>query len=93
MSNRVTKAVELIYGMDNDELNQVVEAIKLKRTYLTRQATRSFVVGDSVQFTSTKTGTVKQGTITKIARKYITIDCGPFDSWKVPASMLEKASA
>ena len=93
MSNRVTKTVELIYQMDNDELNQIIEAIKLKRTHLTRQATRSFVVGDTVQFTSTKTGKVKRGTITKIARKYITIDCGPFDSWRVPGNMLEKVSA
>jgi ribosomal protein L35AE/L33A len=90
MSNRVTKAVELIYGMDNDELNQIVDAIKLKRQHLTKQATRSFTVGDKVQFTSTKTGNVKQGTITKVARKYITIDCGPFESWRVPGNMIER---
>lgn len=90
MSNRVTKAVELIYQMDNDELNQIVDAIKLKRQYLTKQATRSFTVGDQVRFTSTKTGTVKQGRITKVARKYITVDCGSYDSWRVPGNMLER---
>ena len=45
MSNNVTKAVEAIYKMDNDELNQVIEAIKLKRQYLARQV--DFLVMDS----------------------------------------------
>ena len=37
MANLVTKASELIYQMDNDQLNEVIEAIKLKRTHLTKQ--------------------------------------------------------
>ena len=52
MSNNVTKAVEAIYKMNNDELNQVVDAIRLKRQYLAKQAIREFVVGDMVQFTN-----------------------------------------
>lgn len=90
MNNLVTKAVELIYKMDNDQLNQVIDAVKLKRQYITKQATRSLNVGDNVQFTSSKTGQLKTGTITKVARKYITVDCGPFDSWRVPGNMLER---
>ena len=43
MTNLVTKASELIYQMDNDQINQVVEAIKLKRTHLARQMTRSIL--------------------------------------------------
>lgn len=93
MKNSVTKCAELILSMDNDELNQVIETVQLRRQYLTKQATRSFVVGDTVQFTSTKTGNVKQGTITKIARKYITINCGAFDVWRVPGNMIEKVTA
>ena len=56
MTNIVTKSVELIYQMDNNQLNEVIEAIKLKRNHLARQAVRSFVVGDMVQFTSRRTG-------------------------------------
>ena len=33
MSNNVTKAVEAIYKMDNDELKQVAEAIQMKRQF------------------------------------------------------------
>lgn len=92
MNNLVTKATELVYQMNNDQLNQLVEAIQLKRQYLTKQATRSFLVGDTVRFKSSKTNTIKTGTITKVARKYITIDCGPFDSWRVPGNMVEKVT-
>ena len=45
MANNVTKVVEVIYKMDASELDQVVEAIQLKRQYLAKQAIRNFVVG------------------------------------------------
>lgn len=89
MTNRVTKAVELIYGMDNDELNQVIEAVQMKRQFLTKQATRSLTVGSTVSFTSSRTGRQMQGRINKVARKYITIDCGVDGLWKVPGNMVE----
>ena len=43
MTNLVTKASELIYQMDGDQLQQVVEAIQLKRQFLAKQAIRNFV--------------------------------------------------
>ena len=90
MNNLVTKASELIYQMDNDQLDQVIEAIKLKRQHLTKMATRSLNIGDKVSFTSSKTGQLKTGNITKVARKYITIDCGMYDVWRVPGNMVER---
>ena len=47
MNNLVTKASELIYQMDNGQLNEVIEAVKLKRQHLSRQATRNIMVGDN----------------------------------------------
>jgi len=90
MNNLVTKAVELIYQMDNDQLSQVIDAVKLKRQYITKQATRSLMVGDIVSFTSSRTGRNISGKVTKVARKYITVDCGVDGSWKVPGNMLTK---
>ena len=66
MTNIVTKASELIYQMDGDQLQQVVEAIQLKRQYLSKQAIRNFVVGDMVQFTSRRTGGKVNGTVEKV---------------------------
>ena len=89
MSNSVTKAVELIYQMDNDEINQVVEAIKLKRQYLSRQAIRNFMVGDMVQFTSSKTGGKVNATVKKVNRKYVVVAAHiGGQQWRVPATML-----
>ena len=89
MSNNGTKAVEAIYKMDNDELSQVVEAIKLKRQYLSRQAVRNFVVGDMVQFTSSKTGGKVNATVKKVNRKYVVVTAHiGGQQWRVPATML-----
>ena len=92
MSNSVTKAIEAIYGMDNDQLNQVVEAIKLRRTYITREAARSFRTGDMVQFTS-RTGGAINGTVRKVNRKYIIVDAHVGGTrYQVPAAMLTPLS-
>ena len=93
MNNLVTRASELIYQMDNQQLNEVIEAIKLKRQYLAKQAVRSFMVGDMVQFTSSKTGGRVNGTIRKVNRKYIVVEAHiGGGQWRVPATMLTKIS-
>ena len=91
MTNLVTKATELVYQMDNDQLNELVQAVKLKRTHLARQAVRSFTIGDSVQFDSKSGGTVK-GTVRKVNRKYIVVDTN-IGGYRVPATMLEGVPA
>ncbi len=88
MSNYVTKAVEAIYKMDNDELNQVCEAIKLKRQHLSRQAVRNFLIGDMVQFTN-RTGGKVNATVKKVNRKYVVVSAHiGGQQWRVPATML-----
>ncbi len=90
MTNLVTKSVELIYQMDNDQLNEIVDAIKLKRTYLSKQAVRSFLVGDIVQFTK-KNGMQVSGQVRKINKKYIIVnESATGTQWKVPGTMLTK---
>ncbi len=88
MTNLVTKASELVYQMDNDQLNQLVESIKLKRTHLSRQAVRSFAVGNEVSFTS-RDGRTYTGTVRKVNRKYVVVDT-PQGSYRVPATMLKQ---
>lgn len=90
MSNRVTKAVEQIYQMDNDELNQVIEAVKLKRQHLSKQAVRSFLIGDIVGFTK-KNGARVTGQVRKVNRKYIIVnESATGTQWRVPGTMLTK---
>ena len=92
MANLVTKAVELIYQMDNEQLKEVAEAIQLKRQYLSKQAIRNFVVGDMVQFTN-KTGGRVNATVEKVNKKYVIVSTHiGGEKWRVPATMLKKIS-
>ena len=87
--NNVQTAITAIHSVQtNDELNQIIEAVKLKRQYLSRQAVRSFRVGDKVQFTS-RGGVPVGGTVKKVNRKYIIVDTA-LGGYRVPATMLEK---
>ena len=85
----VQKIVADIYAIQsNDELNQIVEAIKLKRTHLAKTMARSFTKGDMVQFKS-RTGGKVNGTVVKVNIKYIIVDAHVGGTrYKVPASML-----
>jgi hypothetical protein len=45
------------------------------------------MVGDNVEFTSSKTGRAMRGFVKKVAIKYVTVDTG-LGLWRVPANML-----
>ena len=88
-NNLVTKAVELIYQMEGTQLQEVIEAVQLKRQYLAKQAIKKFVVGDMVQFTSKRTGGKVNATVEKVNRKYLIVSTHiGGEKWRVPASML-----
>jgi len=74
----------------NVELESIISAVKFARTNLANQNKRKFWVGGAVKFHSTKRGMTMQGTVSKIAIKYITVST-PQGVWKVPANMLEAA--
>ena len=71
----------------NTELSSMIDAVKWNRANLARQIKRSIMVGDNVEFTSSKTGRLTRGFVTKIAIKYITVNTG-MGLWRVPANML-----
>ena len=90
MNNLVTQATTLIYSMDSDQLNQIVEAVKLKRTHLAKQVARSIVIGDIVSFSGRRGQTVT-GKVTKVNQKTVVVrDSATQTQWKVTASMLTK---
>ena len=91
MSNLVTKAVELIYQIDSADLSQVIEAVKLKRQHLARQATRSVILGDTVTFDAR--GRTVVGKVTKVNQKTLQVreERGMASTnWKVTASLVRK---
>lgn len=90
--NNVQIAINAIRNMNADEINQVVEAIKLQRTYNARTATRSLRVGDTVSFDA-KTRGVITGQVTKINTKTVQVRCNRTQGlWKVTASVLKQVA-
>lgn len=86
--DRINSAI--IQGnLTNDELHTVIEAVKFARSQLSRKTKASLMVGDSVNFTSSKTGKNVTGLVTKIAIKYVTVRTAA-GLWRVPANMLSK---
>ena len=85
--NNVQTAITAIRNMNNDEINQVVEAIKLQRTFNARTATRALSVGDTVEFEAR--GRTITGTVTKINRKTVVVREQGYGQWKVTASLLK----
>jgi hypothetical protein len=73
--------------MSNSDLDGIVEAIRFARGQLTIQNRRNLTVGQSVEFTSSRTGQPLRGQVRKIALKYVTVQT-PAGLWRVPANML-----
>lgn len=83
---QVNSAIMLQQWTDT-ELSSMIDAVKWNRAALAKQIKRGMMVGDQVEFTSTRTGGTVQGTVKKVAIKYVTVST-PQGLWRVPANML-----
>ena len=70
------------------ELRSMIDSVQWNRSRLAQRTKASLMVGDNVEFTSSKTGRAMRGFVTKIAIKYVTVNTG-LGLWKVPANMLK----
>lgn len=78
----------IMFGnLTNEELSSVIDAVKFARSRLQKATIRGLMLGDNVNFTSSKTGQNVTGHVTKIAQKYVTVRTIN-GLWKVPANML-----
>ena len=84
----VNKAI-MLQSWTNTELSSMIDAVKWARTRLGKQTKASLMIGDNVNFTSTKSGMNVTGVVIKIAIKYVTVRTVQ-GLWKVPANMLTK---
>ena len=83
----INTVLDQVARCDRAELNQVIAAVKLRQTALARNATRNFVVGDTVQFTG-KAGSTEWCTVRKVNIKAVEVDSPSQGRLKVTASML-----
>ena len=85
----INKAI-MFGNFTHEDLISIGEAIKFNRAQLVKQVKRSVTIGSTVKFTSNRNGMTYNGTVEKIAIKYVTVrDSRTRGLWKVPASMLE----
>ena len=84
--------LDQVSKMDAADLNRVVDAIKLRRTFVAKESARGLFIGDSVQFTGRGNRTVT-GTVTKVNTKTVVVDTVRDGKWKVTASMLTLLAA
>lgn len=85
--NHFATALTEINKMSNDELNAVIRAVKLRRTYLARQKAVTFQVGDTVSFAAR--GMQVVGVVTKVNVKTVQVrQNNSATVWKVHASLL-----
>ena len=75
----------------NEQLDSIVMAVKFARNTLVKKNKQSMWVGDTVKFTSSRSGETILGTVQKINRKFIVVrENGNRNlTWRVPANMLE----
>ena len=80
----------IMFGTWTDmELSSIVDAVKFARAGLQKQNIRAMRLGSTVRWTSAKNPQGEQGTVEKIALKYVTVKTAAGMRWKVPANMLE----
>ena len=85
---KLVDIVNDIAHMDNDEINKIIRAVQVRRDQLHFQKTKSFNPGDRVEFTSSRTGAVLAGTVSKVKIKYVAVNCDNGQTWNIPGGML-----
>jgi hypothetical protein len=71
---------------DNEELNTLIEYVKMRRQQLTKQTVRAANKGSKVTFTS-RSGTLYIGTVVDVKLKNLIVDT-QLGRFRVPASMV-----
>jgi ribosomal protein L35AE/L33A len=83
------KLIDTIYKLNNEDLNTVIDAIKLRRNQIHTQQAQTFKVGDTVSFKG-RYGRTETGTVVKVKIKNVVVDTGSV-RWNVPGNLLTKA--
>ena len=84
---KLNKMIQDIYVLNNDELNKVVEAVKLRRNQLHFTDAHNLKFRDRVSFQG-KHGITETGTVEKVKIKYVLVRTDRGQRWNVPGSHL-----
>ena len=87
MYMKLNKMIQDIYVLNNDELNKVVEAVKLRRNQLHFADAHNLKFNDRVSFKG-RHGITETGTVEKVKIKYVLVKTDRGQRWNVPGSHL-----
>ena len=80
---KLNKMIQDIYVLNNDELNKVVEAVKLRRNQLHFADAHNLKFRDRVSFQG-RHGITETGTVEKVKIKYVLVKTDRGQRWNVP---------
>jgi hypothetical protein len=77
----------------NDQLDSIVMAVKFARNQLAQKNKFTLRAGSHVKFVSSRSGKTIIGTVEKVNRKFVIVKENGvmFQTWRVPANMLQAA--
>lgn len=84
----LNEVLKFIAGCGQGDKDQIISALNTHRRLANQQATNSLHMGARVRFTSTRGRGIIEGTVTKINRKTVKLDCGDEGNWSVSPTML-----
>ena len=87
MYMKLNKLIQDVGVLNNDELNKVIEAVKLRRNQLHFQDAHSLNFNDRVSFQG-RHGRTETGTVEKVKIKYVLVKTDAGQRWNVPGSHL-----
>ena len=87
MYMKLNKLIQDVGVLNNDELNKVIEAVKLRRNQLHFQDAHSLKFRDRVSFQG-RHGITETGTVEKVKIKYVLVRTDRGQRWNVPGSHL-----
>ena len=85
----LNEVLKFIAKCDNSDRDQIIDALNTQRRTANQQATSNLHLGARVKFTSIKGRGIIEGTVTKINRKTVKLNCGDQGRWSVSPTMLE----
>ena len=78
---------EAIFKMNGDELESIIETVKLRRNQLHFKNAHSLRIGQRVSFAGRR-GITEKGIVKKIKIKYVLVETDRGQRWNVPGSHL-----
>jgi hypothetical protein len=86
---KINDVLNFIDDLNADDLQKVINVVKMRRNQLHFKDAQSFKIGDSVSFEG-RHGAILKGVVEKVKIKYILVRTTSGTRWNVPGSHLTK---